>query len=139
MNTYTMTFVVSPDFKRVLLLRKTATHHNPLFRDRWTAPGGKLELNETPWDGAARELKEETNMDLRGVLRRVLDFPCNCDPLEDEHDVIVYGIVQTLDLSMVAGGDEPVDIFPVQFLPSDLVWCTQPLLALTLERLKQPI
>lgn len=138
MNTYTMIFVVSPDFERVLLLHKPATHHNPLFRDRWTAPGGRLELNETPWECAERELKEETLLDLRGVLRRVVDFPCNCDPRESEHDVIVYGVVQMLD-GALGSGLEPVEIFPIQLLPSDLVWCTQPLLALAIERLKQPI
>lgn len=140
MNTYTMVFAVTPDFKRVLLLRKSDRHHNPLFRDRWTVPGGKLESDETPWGCAEREFKEETQVDLYGVLRRVLDFPCNCDPLESEHEVIVYGITEPYErLALATGSEEPVEVFAVQFLPSDLVWCTQPLLALTLERLRQPI
>lgn len=32
--------------------------------DCWTLPGGKQEYNETFWEGAKREVKEETNLDI---------------------------------------------------------------------------
>ncbi|MBQ7105211.1 MAG: NUDIX domain-containing protein [Bacilli bacterium] len=32
--------------------------------DTWTFPGGKQEFNETILDGAIREVKEETNLDI---------------------------------------------------------------------------
>lgn len=35
--------------------------------DTWTVPGGKLEYNETIIEGAAREVKEETNLDVSDI------------------------------------------------------------------------
>ena len=32
--------------------------------DCWTVPGGKQEYDETFWEGAKREVKEETNLDV---------------------------------------------------------------------------
>ena len=32
--------------------------------DCWTIPGGKQEYDETFWEGAKREVKEETNLDV---------------------------------------------------------------------------
>ena len=32
--------------------------------DSWTFPGGKQEYNETVFEGAKREVKEETNLDV---------------------------------------------------------------------------
>lgn len=32
--------------------------------DCWTVPGGKQEYNETFFEGAKREVKEETNLDI---------------------------------------------------------------------------
>ncbi len=32
--------------------------------DCWTVPGGKQEFNETIFEGAKREVKEETNLDI---------------------------------------------------------------------------
>lgn len=32
--------------------------------DTWTFPGGKQEFNETIFEGAIREIKEETNLDI---------------------------------------------------------------------------
>lgn len=33
--------------------------------DLWNLPGGGLELNESPWDGAVRETKEETGFEIK--------------------------------------------------------------------------
>ena len=35
--------------------------------DCWTLPGGKQEYNETFWQGAVREIKEETNLDIEDL------------------------------------------------------------------------
>ncbi|MDR1691630.1 MAG: NUDIX domain-containing protein [Rickettsiales bacterium] len=33
----------------------------------WTMPGGKLDFGETPFQGAVREMKEETNLNLKNA------------------------------------------------------------------------
>lgn len=36
--------------------------------DTWTIPGGKQEFNETMFEGAKREVKEETNLDVDNIV-----------------------------------------------------------------------
>jgi ADP-ribose pyrophosphatase YjhB (NUDIX family) len=66
----TLTYVVSGD--RVLLIHRAREPHRGL----WVAPGGKLEPGESPHEGAAREIREETGLliespQLRGVVTEV--------------------------------------------------------------------
>jgi ADP-ribose pyrophosphatase YjhB (NUDIX family) len=71
----------------------------------WNLPGGALERGETPWEGAMREVKEETGLDvevvrLLGVYSKpdvddvVLTFLCRAIggaiTLNDEADAIQY-------------------------------------------------
>jgi ADP-ribose pyrophosphatase YjhB (NUDIX family) len=49
--------VLSDD--RILLVRKTADEH------RWTLPGGWADVNESPAEAVAREVREEAGLDLR--------------------------------------------------------------------------
>ena len=42
---------------RILVLK-------PVYRDRWTVPGGVCEENESPWQTAYRETKEEIGLEL---------------------------------------------------------------------------
>jgi 8-oxo-dGTP pyrophosphatase MutT (NUDIX family) len=35
--------------------------------DKWTVPAGKIEINECPFAGVARELKEETGLDAKDI------------------------------------------------------------------------
>ena len=59
--------VVKKDDKYLILLRSKDAE---FFPECWDFPGGKLEENEEPYDGIEREVKEETNLDVRatGVL-----------------------------------------------------------------------
>jgi 8-oxo-dGTP diphosphatase len=57
---------------QVLLMRR---HKEPNL-GLWVAPGGKIEAHESPYEGAVRELAEETGlvaraMVLRGIVRTV--------------------------------------------------------------------
>jgi len=53
-----VTILVVDKDDRILLVR----HHN---NDVWVAPGGMIEPNETPENAAIREMKEETNCDIK--------------------------------------------------------------------------
>lgn len=68
---YTQVYCVVEE--QVLLMYR---HQEPNL-GLWVAPGGKVERTESPVEGAARELREETGLaaeeiHLRGVLRCVL-------------------------------------------------------------------
>jgi 8-oxo-dGTP diphosphatase len=70
----TMTYVVTGH--RVLLIHRVKDPHRGL----WVAPGGKLEPGESPHEGAAREILEETGLriespELRGVVTEVSPRP----------------------------------------------------------------
>lgn len=70
-KTYTGLIVKSND--KVLLCKRNNEGSMP---GEWSVPGGKLEKNETPIDGVAREYYEETNnkvtspLHLCGALKR---------------------------------------------------------------------
>ena len=51
----------------VLLIRR----RNPPDQDLWSCPGGRIEVGETVFAAAERELLEETGV--RGLARRLLD------------------------------------------------------------------
>lgn len=52
--------IIFDEQKRVLLCHRRDY-------DLWNLPGGGLEHGETPWEGAKREVKEETNLDIEIV------------------------------------------------------------------------
>lgn len=39
-------------------------HRNTPNRVQWEIPGGKIETNETPWETAKREVREELNIEV---------------------------------------------------------------------------
>jgi 8-oxo-dGTP diphosphatase len=49
--------VIFDDQGRVLLCHRTDM-------DAWNLPGGTVELGETPWDGAIREVREEVGLEV---------------------------------------------------------------------------
>lgn len=138
MNKYTMVFALSPDYGRLLMLHKPTDHKNPEFRDKWTVPGGHIDLGETELAGAEREMVEETGLSISGLIR-VLDFTCDCDFGEGEHRIVVYGVVLPAEVLLCAIGSmrEPVKVFYTDVLPIGAMWNTEALLRLTIGRLKQ--
>jgi mutator protein MutT len=58
----------------------------------WNLPGGGLEQGETPWDGVAREVKEETGLDI--VIDRLSGLYTKTDKNE---------IVFSFDCKVVGG------------------------------------
>ena len=108
-NTYTMVLAFTPSLRRILLLHKPPDHRNPIFRDRWTVPGGLLEDSESTADGAAREFREETGLHIEASqLTPIGLFFCNCDPQESEHDIAVHAVILSDDfLAQAQGSSQP--------------------------------
>jgi 8-oxo-dGTP diphosphatase len=50
--------VVTDDRGRILVIRR----RNPPAAGRWSLPGGRIEAGETPGEAAAREVLEETGL-----------------------------------------------------------------------------
>jgi 8-oxo-dGTP diphosphatase len=89
-----------------LLIRRGS---EPL-KDQWSIPGGTLELGETLCDGVARELREETGIEVKvleliEVFERV--FPSdNGDPKNPRyHFVIVDYLCEATGGELLAGSD----------------------------------
>jgi 8-oxo-dGTP diphosphatase len=93
---------------RALLIRRAA---EPL-RGQWSIPGGRLELGETMAEGVARELKEETGIDVRvGELIEVFERIWNEEDVEADaakprfHYVIVDYLCEYVSGEPKAGSD----------------------------------
>lgn len=135
---YTLLFAFNPDFSKLIILRKPKNHKNPLFRGKWTVPGGKLEVNETGLICAIREFQEETGIDCNpNNVHYILSFNCNCDPSEKEHEVIVYGTVLPEHRLKKGKGTikEPIKLCSV--LPKNSIWYLEAIKSLSIERIKQ--
>jgi 8-oxo-dGTP diphosphatase len=68
-TTDTLVFREGKECIEVLLIKRKKEP----YKDFWALPGGFLEIEETPVEGAKRELKEETNLEI-DVLKEVATF-----------------------------------------------------------------
>ena len=56
---------------------------NPRYKPDWDLPGGMVEANEPPDEGARREVLEELDLDVRVDRILVIDWNSPCDPWDD--------------------------------------------------------
>ena len=68
-TTDTLVFREGRECIEVLLIKRKKEP----YKDFWALPGGFLEIEETPLEGAKRELQEETNLEIE-VLKEVGTF-----------------------------------------------------------------
>jgi len=95
--------VVVVDKGRVLLIRRGK---NPR-RGTWSLPGGAQELGETVAEGAAREVKEETGLDIKitGLLDVVDSIDTNEDGAVRYHYTLVDFVARPRGGRVKASGD----------------------------------
>lgn len=96
----------------VLLIKRK----NPPYQGMYGFPGGFLEENETIWDCAKRELKEETNVDVF-TLKELGLFS---DPHRDERGWVIsdafMAFIDYQDLKIKAGDDaSDAKLFKVEY------------------------
>lgn len=105
--------VIFNDKDEVLLCHRTD-------RDLWNLPGGGLEVHESPWDGAIREVKEETGLDVE--IEHFCGIYFRADTSENKHDQVSY-----IFRCRATGGKltlneeaDQIKYFPVNQLPENL-------------------
>ena len=73
------------------------------FKDTWAFPGGFLNMDETAEQGALRELKEETGLDLHYIKQIGAFSDVNRDPRTRVISIAFYALTKK---SEVQGGDD---------------------------------
>lgn len=75
------------------------------YKGRWAFPGGFLNMDETAEEGAMRELKEETGLEVSYIEQ----FHCFTEPMRDPRErVISIAFYALVKIAGVRGGDDAV-------------------------------
>lgn len=78
------------DDGRLLILETT-------YRKEWLVPGGIVERNEPPWEGARREVKEEIGLELDRLEFAAMDWRSTDDEYDDSLHFVFDGGVLSAD------------------------------------------
>lgn len=122
-------FGLKDDELNVLLIERG----NEPYKGKWAMPGGFLNPEETAEEGALRELKEETGLDIPFVQQ----FHTFTDPHRDPRErIISIGFYTFMEIREVRGGNDAADAkwFPINNLPP-LAFDHEEMLNKALERL----
>ena len=95
------------------------------YKGCWAFPGGFMNIDETAEAGAARELKEETGLELDGLKQFGCFTAVDRDPRERVITIAFYEVTQKVE---VKGGDDaaraqwfPLDQIPPLAFDHDLI------------------
>jgi 8-oxo-dGTP pyrophosphatase MutT (NUDIX family) len=116
-------WVLTPDRDRLLLVEHR--HYG------WSCPGGHVEHDETPATAAARELAEETALDLTPVdadpvTLTLVDAPADAIGPPHRHWLLGYRFIAEPDAPLVPERD-PLAWHPAASLPADVIGDIPPL------------
>lgn len=101
---------------KILLLKRAA---EPL-KNYWCLPGGVIEYDEKPEDSIVREVKEETNLDIK-IVKLVGVYLIDNDPRGNGIDVIYEGKIAN-DTFEIGKEHSQFDFFSFQNLPSPIAY-----------------
>ena len=91
-------------------------------KGEWGLPGGFIELNETLFEAAERELKEETNLD--GQVTRILSTCSHYGTIFG--DILLICVeMRIVDFSPIKAGDDAAELnfFDINNLPDIAFYC----------------
>lgn len=91
--------------KILLVKRKKAP-----YKGRWALPGGFLEMNETLYECAQRELKEETNLDIAKLTFLEIRDQVGRDPRGRTVSVVYYKRLTMGPLPEVKASDDAQEV-----------------------------
>ncbi len=67
------------------------------YRKEWLVPGGIVERNESPWEGAKREVREEIGLELERLEFAAMDWRSSDDEYDDSLHFVFDGGVLSAD------------------------------------------
>lgn len=99
--------VVLDDDGRLLVVRRGRAP----AKGRWSLPGGRVEAGEPAAEAAAREVREETGLDVE-----VTGFVGWTEAIGDDHHIVILDFAATVTGGRLAAGDDA----------DDVAWVTRP-------------
>jgi 8-oxo-dGTP diphosphatase len=94
-------FIINDKNEFILIKRK----NNP-YKDHWALPGGYLNYGETVENGAVREAKEETNIDVQ--LKKLFNVYSKIDRDPRGHTVTIVYLAKG-DFKNLKANDDAID------------------------------
>lgn len=107
------------------------------YKGCWAFPGGFLNMDETAEQGALRELKEETGLDLQHITQVGAFSAVDRDPRDRVITIAFYALVKK---SAVQGGDDAAKAqwFSLNDMPR-LAFDHDDILRVTLQKIREDI
>ena len=132
----TALFTVEKGITKVLLIRRT----NEPFKDSWALPSGAMYNNETIKDGAFRELKEKTGIELDDLTPFRTFDKIDRSPVQRMIGVGYIGIIDTKRVELLKSTNKTsnADWFALDNIP-DLAYDHNEILNYAIEKLKERI